>query len=68
MKELPSKFLVVHTRHDRLMADDEPRMVKGHGFTPEEFAEVLAKNNQFKICGQHYDIVRRMPQQMAFTM
>ena len=68
MTELPTKFLVVHTREDRAMTDDEPRMVEGHGFTPEEFAELLEKSDHFVIGGKRFNIEKRMPQRMAFTM
>jgi hypothetical protein len=68
MTELPLKFLVVHVREDRPMTDDEPRMVEGHGFTPEEFAELLEKSDHFVIGGKRFDIVKRMPQQMGFMM
>ena len=50
------------------MTDEEPRLVKAHGYTPEELAEVLNKYNQFEIGGQNFNVVHSNTQQLSFTM
>ena len=68
MNELPPKFLAVHTWQDRPATDDEPRMAEAHGYTPEELAEVLNRDNYFDIGTHRWQVVDRMVNQLRFTM
>jgi len=62
------KFLVVMTREDRPVADEEPRFVEAHGYTPEELSDFLATRDHFEIGGRRFEVVGMSPSQLRFTM